>query len=83
MCLQYMNEIYKTTNQNNTVNRNSILKLLRSLRTTTLTQKCLLCLRPLILPVDVKLSNNVNMLKHKLKKSFLTLFREKYQDIYV
>ena len=78
-----MNEIYKTTNQNNTVNRNPILKFFRSLRTSTLTQKSLLYLGPLILPDDVKLSNNVNMLKHKVKKSFLTLFREKDQDIYV
>ena len=32
---------------------------------------------------NVKLSNNVNTFKHKVKKTFLTLFREKDQDIYV
>ena len=37
---QYMNEIYTTTNENNTVTRNS-LKLLQLLRTKALSQKCL------------------------------------------
>ena len=35
------------------------------------------------LPDDIKLSNNVNTFKHKVKKDFLILLREKYQDIYV
>ena len=35
------------------------------------------------LPDDVKLSNNVNLFKHKVKKTFLTLLREKDKDIYV
>ena len=51
-----------------------------------LSQKCLLYLGPFIwngLPDDVKLSNNVNTFKHKVKKTFLTLLRGKYQDIYV
>ena len=39
MCPQYLNEIYKTTNQNNTVTRNSSLKLFQPLRTGTLSQK--------------------------------------------
>ena len=33
-------------------------------------------------PDDAKLSNNVNTFKHKVKKRFLTLLREKDQDIY-
>ena len=33
MCPQYMNEIYRTTNQNNNVTRNSSLKLFEPLRT--------------------------------------------------
>ena len=80
-----MNEIYTTTSQNNTVTRNS-LKLLQPLRTKALSQKCLSYLGPFIwngLPDDVKLSNNVNTFKHKVKKTFLTLLRGKYQDIYV
>ena len=80
-----MNEIYTTTSQNNTVTRNS-LKLLQPLRTKALSQKCLSYLGPFIwngLPDDVKLSNNVNLFKHKVKKTFLTLLREKDKDIYV
>ena len=76
MCPQYMNEIYKTTNQNNSVTRNSSLKLFRPLRTKALSQKSLSYLGPFIwndLPDDVKLLNNVNTFKHKDKKSFLTL----------
>ena len=39
---KYMNEIYKTTNQNNnTVTRNSSLKLFQQLRTKAVSQKCL------------------------------------------
>ena len=71
MCPQYMNEIYKTPNQNNIVTRNSSSKLFQSLRTKTLTQKFLSYLRPLIwngLLDDVKLSNNENKFKHKVKK---------------
>ena len=72
MCPQYMNEIYRTTNQNNTVTRNSSLKLFQPLRTKALSQKCLSYLGPFIwngLPDDVKLSNNVNTFKHKVKKT--------------
>ena len=50
-----------------------------------LSQKCLLYLGPFIwngLPDDVKLLNNVNTFKHKVKKT-LTLIREKDQYIYV
>ena len=86
MCHQYMNEIYKTSNQNNTVIRNSSLKLPQPVRTKVLSQKCLLHLESFIwngLPDDNKLSNNVNMFKHKVKKNFLTLLQEKPQDIYV
>ena len=72
--------------QSNTVARNSPLKLLQPLRTKALSQKCLLYLGPFIgngLPDDAKLSSNVNTFKHKVKKTFLTLLREKEQDIYV
>ena len=34
-----MNKIYKTTNQNNTVERNSSLKVFQPLRTRAVTQK--------------------------------------------
>ena len=80
MCPQYRNEIYKITNQNNTVTRNSSLKLFQPLRTKALSQKCLSYLGLFIwngLPDDVKLSNKVNTFKHKVKKGFLTLLREK------
>ena len=86
MCPQYMNEIYQTTNQNNTVTRNSSLKLFQPLKTMALSQKCFSYLGPFIwngLPDDVKLTNNVNTFKYKVKKAFLTLLREKDQDIYV
>ena len=86
MCPQYMNKIYRKTNQNNTVTRNSSLKLFQPLRTKALSQKCLSCLGHFIwngLPDDVKLSNNVNTFKHKVKKTFLTILQEKDQDIYV
>ena len=86
ICLQYMNEIYTTINQSNTVTRDSSLKFFQPLRTKALSQKCLLYLGPFIwngLPDDVKLVNNVNTFKHKVKKPFLTLLREKHQDIYV
>ena len=86
MCLQYMNEIYKTYNENNTVTRNSSFKLLQLLSTKALSQKQLSYLGPFIwniLPDDAKLSNNVNVLKLNLKKSVLTLLREKDQDIYI
>ena len=81
-----MKKIYTTTNENNTVTRFSSLKLSQPLRTKTLSQKCLSYLGPFIwngLPDDAKLSNNVNIVKHKVKKTFLTLLREKDQDIYV
>ena len=68
---QYMNEIYKTSNQNNTVTRNSFLNFFQPLRTKSLSLKCLSYLRPLIwngVPDDVKLSNNVNTFEHKVKK---------------
>ena len=51
-----------------------------------MSQKCLSYLGPFIwngLPDDVKLSNNVNTFKYKVKKAFLTLLTEKDQDIYV
>ena len=38
MCPQYMNEIYETTNQNNTVTRNSSLKLFQLLTAKALSQ---------------------------------------------
>ena len=81
-----MNEIYTKTNQNNTVTRNSSLKLFQRLRTEALRQKCLSYLGPYIwngLPDDVKLLNNVNTFKHKVKKTYLILLREKDQDVYV
>ena len=56
MCPQYVNEIYTRTNQNDTVTRNSFIKLFQPLRTKALSQKCLLYLGPLIwngLPDDV------------------------------
>ena len=84
MCPQYMNEIY-ATNQSNFVTRSSSLKLFQQLRTKGLSQKCLLSLGPFIcndLPYHVKLSNNVNTFKHKVKETFLTLLREKDQDMY-
>ena len=86
MCPQYVSEIYKTSNQNNTVTKNSYLKLFQPLKTKILAQKCLSYLGPFIwngLPDDVKLSNNVHTFKHNVKKSFSTLLREKDQDIYV
>ena len=85
MCPQ-LNEIYKISNQTYTVTRNSSLKLFQPLRTKALSQKCFSHLVPFIwhgLPDDVKLSDNVNTFKHKIKKSFLLLLREKDQDIYV
>ena len=77
---QYVNEIYKNSNQNNTVTRNSSLKLFQPLKTKALSQKCLSYLGSFIwngLSDDAKLSNNVNKFKHKVKKSFLVLLREK------
>ena len=47
MCPQYMKEIYTTTNENNTVSRNSPLKLFQPLRSKALSQKCLSYLGPL------------------------------------
>ena len=67
MCLQHLKEIYKTSNQNNTVTRNSSLKLFQLLKNKTLIQKCLLYLGPFVwngLPDDVKLSNNVHIFKN-------------------
>ena len=67
---EIMNEIYKTTNQNNTVTRNSSLKSFKPLRTKALSQKCLLHLGSFILnslPDNAKLSNNGNTFKHKVK----------------
>ena len=86
MCPQYMDEIHGLTNQNNTVTRNSSLKLYQALRAKAQSQKCLSYLGPFTwngLSDDVKLSNNVNTFKHKLKKTFLRLLREKDQYIYV
>ena len=74
MCPHYVKEIYQTANQNNSVTRNS-LKVFRPLRTKASSKKCLLYLGPFIwngLPGDVKLSNNVNTFKYKVKKTFLT-----------
>ena len=86
MCPQYVNKIYTRTNQNDTVTRNSFIKLFQPLRTKALSQKCLSYLGPLIwngLPDDVIPSNNVITFKHKVKKTFLSLLRQKDQDIYV
>ena len=77
---QYMNEIYKTTNENNTVTNSSSLKLFQPLRNKPLSTKCLSYLGHFIwngLPDDVKLSSNANTFKNKVKKSFLTLLRKK------
>ena len=55
---QYMNEIYTRTNQNNTVTRNTSLKLFQPLRTKALSHKYLSYLGPFIwngLPDVVKL----------------------------
>ena len=86
MCPQYMNEIYRNSNQNNTVTRNSSLKLFQRLRTKALSQKYLSYLEPFIwngLSDDAKMPNDVNTFKHKVKKNFLTLLREKDEEIYV
>ena len=67
MFLQHMKEIYKTSNQNNTVIRNSSLELFQLLKNKTLIRKCLLYLGPFVwngLPDDVKLSNNVDIFKN-------------------
>ena len=80
-----MNEIYQTTNQNNTVTRNSSLKFFQPLRTKALSQKCLSYLGSFIwngLADDIKLSDDINTFKHKVKRTFLTLLREKDQDVY-
>ena len=65
MCLQYMNEIYKTSNQNNVVTRNCSLKHFQPLRTKSLIHKCLSYLG---LFMWNGLSN-VNAFKHKEKKA--------------
>ena len=81
-----MNEIYRTTNENNTVTRNSSLKLFQPLSTKALSQKYLQYFVPFIwngLPDDVKLSSTVNTCKLKVKKIILTLLRENDKDIYV
>ena len=73
-------------NQNNTVTRNSSLKLFQPLRMKALSLKCLSYLGPFIwngLPDDVKLSNNVNTFKLKVKNNFWTLLRKKDKDVYV
>ena len=73
MCPQYMNEIYKTSNQNNIVTRNSSSKLFQPLRNKTLTKKYWSYLGPLIwngLPDDFELSKSVSTFNHKIKKSF-------------
>ena len=78
-----MRETYKTTSHNNTVTRNSSLKLIQPPRTKGLSQKCLSYLRLFIwnsLPDDFKLPNNVNAFRHKAKKGLLTLLREKDQN---
>ena len=80
-----MNVIYKTSNQNNTVTRSSSLKLFQPLKTKALSQKCLSYLGTFIrngLSDDIKLTSNRNTFKHEVKKSFLTLLREKDQDNY-
>ena len=86
ICPQYMNKIYKTSSQNNIVTRSFSLKLSQPLRTKALTQKSLPYLGQLIwngLPDDIKLSNNANMLKDKVKRNLLALLQEKDQDIYI
>ena len=81
-----MNKIYKTSSQNNIVTRSFSLKLSQPVRTKALTQNSLPHLGQLIwngLPDDIKLSNNANMLKDKVKKNLLALLHEKDQDIYI
>ena len=96
MCPQYMNEIYKKKQSKQYCIllleilyfyfKTVMLKLFQSLTTKALSQKYLSYVGSFILnswPDDVKLSNNVSTFKHKVKKSFLTLLREKDQHIYV
>ena len=86
ICPQYMNKIYKTSSQNNIVTRSFSLKLSQPVRTKALTQKSLPYLGQLIwngLPDYIKLSNNANMLKDKVKRNLLALLQEKDQDIYI
>ena len=86
MCPKYMNKIYKTTNQNNTITRNSSLKLFQPLRTKVLSQKCLSYLGPFIwnaLADDIKLSNSVNTFKHKVKKVKLLDITKRKRPRYV
>ena len=77
---QYMNDIYKTVNLNNTFTRNYFLKLFQPLRTRALSQKYLSYLGPFIwkgLPDDVYLSNSVNMFKYEVKKEILDITARK------
>ena len=86
MCPQYINKIYRKSNQNNAVTRISSLKLFQRLRTKALSQKYLSYLEPFIwngLSDDAKMPNDVNTFKHKVKKNFLTLLREKDEETYV
>ena len=79
-----MYKTYKTCNQNNTVTKNSSLKLFQLLGTKILPQKTLQHLGPLswnVFPDDITLSNNVNTFKHNLNKNLLTLLWEKHQGI--
>ena len=86
MCPQYINKIYRKANQNNAATRISSLKLFQRLRTKALSQKYLSYLEPFIwngLSDDAKMPNDVNTFKHKVKKNFLTLLREKDEETYV
>ena len=81
--ITFLNHVFGC-NQQNSVTRNSYSKLFQLGRTNALSQKCLSYLGPFIwngLPDDVKMSNNVNTFKHKVKKSFLRLLWEKDQHM--
>ena len=81
----YSGEIFHPVNQCRAMRR-SKFKLEFPFRKSSAGQKCLSCLGPKIwnsLPSELKLSNNINTFKHKIKENFFRNVQKEEDDIYV
>ena len=81
----YLNDVFKTAGQRTTNTRMSLLKLNQPLRKTNHGQKSIYYVVLTILnksPDTLKIKENVNRYKHRVKKLFFHRMKEKESDKY-